>query len=387
MIENSEMYNIAAGTRRDEEMTGVDSDEKSEGIEMQGNVSPALEEKKIVQEQTSAPEEGVGQLRQRALEHLGAHRWLQAGEIFSELLTHDKKDEEALLGLAQALDRIDHYELLYETALHVLENNSSSAQGLAFKARALQKLERLSEATIANDQALLLDTHLSLAWINRSGLQLLQQKFPEALRSAQRATELAPDDERAWANRGVALLNFSHPLEAMTMFDRALALDPKHLFSLQMKSEILCKLGRMSDAIPVIRHALSIDPHNVIVLTQGVQALRALEQHNSMQELAKELTTLTPDSLFAWESYMRGLRGVGHYEEALPVLDRVLELDTANVRFWTLKADTLYRLERYRESAKVAEHAVRLYSGYPPAHRIREKAVRMMYQRKDKKKS
>ncbi len=363
----------------------MDSDEKSQGMEIPGSPTPALEEKEIVQEQASAPKEGVSLLRQRASEHLEAHRWLQAGETFSELLVYNEKDEDALLGLARVLDRIDHYEALYEIAQHLLEYNLSLAQGLAFKARALQKLERLSEATIANDQALLLDTHLPLAWINRSGLQLLQQKFPEALRSAQRATELAPDDERAWANKGVALLNFNHPLEAVTMFDHALEIDPNHLFSLQMKSEILCKLGRMRDAIPVIRHALGIDPHNVIVLTQGVQAFRALEQHDAMQELAKELTTLTPDSLFAWENYMRGLRGVGHYEEALPALDRVLELDTSNVRFWTLKADTFYRLERYREAAKVAEHAVRLYSDYPPARRIREKAVRMMYQKKKKK--
>lgn len=221
----------------------MDSDEKSQGIEMQGSASPALEEKKMAQEQAATPEEDVSQLRQRALEHLEAHRWLQAGEIFSALLAYNEKDEDSLLGLAQALDRIDHYESLYEIALHVLEYNSSSAQGLAFKARALQKLERLSEATIANDQALLLNTHLPLAWINRSGLQLLQQKFPEALRSAQRATELAPDDERAWANKGVALLNFSHPLEALTMFDHALTIDPNHLFSLQMKSEIFVSWG------------------------------------------------------------------------------------------------------------------------------------------------
>ena len=365
----------------------MDPDKKSKRTEMQGSTTPVLKEKETVQEQSTGLEKDFNQLLKRATEHLQARRWLQAGETFSELLASHEKDEEVLLGLARALDGIDHYESLYEIAQHILEGNSSSAQGLAFKARALQKLERLSEATIANDQALLLDTHLPLAWINRSGLQLLQQKFPEALRSAQRATELAPDDERAWANKGVALLSFNHPVEAMTMFDQALQIDPNHLFSLQMKGEILCKLVRMRDAIPVIRHALSIDPHNVIALTQGVQALRALEQYAAMQELAKELTTLTPDSLFAWENYTRGLRGAGQYEEALSAIERVLEMDASNVRFWTMKADMLYRLERYREAARVAERAVRLEMDYPPARRIREKAVRMMYQNNDKKKS
>lgn len=364
----------------------MDPDEKSKGTEVQGSATPVLKENGTAREQSSAPEESFGLLWQRASEHLQARRWLQAGETFSTLLAYREKDEEVLLGLAQALDRIDRYESLYETAQHILEYNSSSAQGLAFKARALQKLARLSEATIANDQALLLDTHLPLAWVNRSGLQLLQQKFPEALRSAQRAIELAPDDERAWANRGVALLNFGHLVEAITVFEQALEIDPDHLFSLQMKSEILCKLGRMRDAVPVVQHALSIDSHNVIILTQGVQALRALEQYEAMQELAKELTTLTPDSLFAWENYMRGLRGVGHYEEALSALEHVMELDGSNVRFWTIKADMLYRLERYREAARTAERAVRVDLDYPPARRIREKAVRMMYQKKDKKK-
>nr|MBA2394362.1 tetratricopeptide repeat protein [Ktedonobacteraceae bacterium] len=231
----------------------MDPDEKSKGTEVQGSATPVLKEKGTSQEQSTASEESFDQLWQRATEHLQARRWLQAGETFSTLLAYHEKDEEALLGLAQALDRIDRYESLYETAQHILEYNASSAQGLAFKARALQKLERLSEATIANDQALLLDTHLPLAWVNRSGLQLLQQKFPEALRSAQRATELVPDDERAWANRGVALLNFGHLLEAIAMFDKALEIDPNHLFSLQMKGEILCKLGRMRDVVPVIR--------------------------------------------------------------------------------------------------------------------------------------
>lgn len=365
----------------------MDPDETSKGTEVPAGTTPVLKEKETALEQNAASEKDFSQLLSHATEHLQARRWLQAGETFSELLAYNEKDEKVLLGLARALDGIDHYESLYGVAQHILEYNSSSAQGLAFKARALQKLERLSEATIANDQALLLDTHLPLAWINRSGLQLLQQKFPEALRSAQRATELAPDDERAWANKGVALLNFNHPLEAMTMFDQALEIDPNHLFSLQMKGEILCKLVRMRDAIPVIRHALSVDPHNVIVLTQGVQALRALEQYDAMQELAKELTSLTPNSLFALENYMHGLRGAGRYEEALSALERVQELDASNVRFWTMRADMLYRLERYREAAKVAERAVRLDQDYPPARRIREKAVRMMYQKKDKKKT
>jgi predicted Zn-dependent protease len=93
-----------------------------------------------------------------------------------------------------------------------------------------------------------------------------------------------------------------------------------------------------------------------------------------------------PNSLFAWENHMRSLRGLGKFEEADEALDHLIDLEPDDVRFWTMKADTLYRLERYREAANIAEHARRIDSEYPPAHRIHEKALRSMYQRKEKKK-
>ena len=82
---------------------------------------------------------------------------------------------------------------------------------------------------------------------------------------------------------------------------------------------------------------------------------------------------------------MRALRGLGKFEEANLALDQVLELDPGNVRFITMKADTLYRLKRYRQAAHSAQQAISLDSEYPPAHRIREKALKLMYQHKDKK--
>jgi len=69
------------------------------------------------------------------------------------------------------------------------------------------------------------------------------------------------------------------------------------------------------------------------------------------------------------------------------LLSRLLEMDSSNVRFWTLKADTLYRLERYREAVSAAERATRLDLDYPPAHRIHDKAIRLMYQKKGRRKT
>ncbi len=117
-------------------------------------------------------------LRQKARQHAQAKQWAEARKIYATLLQHDKEDEEALLGLAQTLDMQGEYPELLETARTAARVNPGSARALAYKARALQKLERLSEATIANDQALLLDTNLAMAWFNRGGQQTLARAFP-----------------------------------------------------------------------------------------------------------------------------------------------------------------------------------------------------------------
>ncbi|HEY7414426.1 MAG TPA: tetratricopeptide repeat protein [Ktedonobacteraceae bacterium] len=329
----------------------------------------------------------MAELRQQAHDHIQAKRWTEAHAAYERLLAEDDPTEDDLLGYAATLDYLGEFERLDEIAQRILEHAPDSAFGFAYKARALQKLERISEATIANDQALLLDMNLGLAWINRSGLQVLQGKLPEALRSSQRAVELIPEDTRAWANKSVALLNFNRLAEALEAIDRSIEIDPQNLFSLQVKAEVLMKLGRIRDVVPVVRQALAIHPAHVPALTQAVQVYRSLEMYQDLQENAALLTHITPDSLFAWEHYMRALRGQGRFEEANTILDHLLEMDVSNVRFWTLKADTLYRLERYREAVSAAERATRLDLDYPPAHRIHDKAIRLMYQKKGPRKT
>jgi len=82
---------------------------------------------------------------------------------------------------------------------------------------------------------------------------------------------------------------------------------------------------------------------------------------------------------------MRACRGQGMYNDANQAFDRLLELDPSNIQFLTFKADTLYRLERYREAVSIAERAIQFDMDYAPARRVHEKALKMMYQKKEKR--
>jgi tetratricopeptide (TPR) repeat protein len=303
----------------------------------------------------------------------------------SERSDQHREDIAALLEQALSLDKENQYEEMLVIAEEAYASDPGSALALACKARALQKLERISEATIANDQALLLDTNLALAWINRSGLQLLQQKFPEALRSADRAIELAPNDTRAWANRGMALLNLNNLPGALEAMNLSLSLEPDFLFAMHMKGEILRQLGRLREVIPLMEHVLKLQPPDEHTLSLLVLARRSIEDYDGLPVLTQRLVEIAPDSLFGWDSHMRTLRALGRFEEASAPIDHLLELFPNDERILTIKADNLFRLGNYRESARVAKRALYFDVTYHPAKRIHEKALRLMYQRKVKR--
>ncbi len=324
-------------------------------------------------------------LRKQARQHAQAKRWAEARTLYATLLQHDGEDEEALHGLAQTLDMLGDYPELLETARVATRINPGSARALAYKARALQKLERLSEATIANDQALLLDTNLAIAWFNRGGQQLLQERFPEALRYTERSLELDSSDARAWANKGLALVQLNRQFEALEAVNESLARDPDFMIALTLKGEILRRYGRLEEVVQTMRHALDIAPKDVASLNVLAHALRTRSAYEELLPITTQLVQLTPDSYFAWDSHTCALRGLGLFEAAIEAIERVLELDPTNVRYMMIKADTLYRLQRYRESVSTSELALKIDDEYPPAQRIREKAIRAMYQQKRKK--
>ncbi len=65
-----------------------------------------------VDEQVS-PDKDMEQLRQQAHTYLHNRQWQLAQQTFAALLGHDEQDEDALNGLALALDQLGDYDLMY----------------------------------------------------------------------------------------------------------------------------------------------------------------------------------------------------------------------------------------------------------------------------------
>ncbi len=214
----------------------------------------------------------------------------------------------------------------------------------------------------------------------------MQEHFPEALRYTERALELESSDARVWANKGLALVQLNRQFEALEAVNQSLACDPDYMVALTLKGEILRRYGRLEEVVQTTRHALDIAPNDVASLNLLARALRTRSDYDALLTVTTQLVQITPDSLFAWDSHTCALRGLGLFEAAREAIERVLELDPTNARYMMIKADNLYRLQRYRESVSASELALQIDDEYRPALRIREKAIRAMYQQKRKKK-
>src|ERR1700676_4266064 len=105
----------------------------------------------------------------------------------------------------------------------------------------------------------------------------------------------------------MALFNLNNHLDALTALTQSLECDPDFLFALQMRGEILRRFGRVHELVQTMRHALDVAPNDIVSLSLMIQALRVLEEYNELPSLTSQLTLLTPDSPYAWDSHMRTL--------------------------------------------------------------------------------
>ncbi len=184
------------------------------------------------------------------------------------------------------------------------------------------------------------------------------------------------------AQIALALLRMNRMYEALEVVNQSLALDPDFLLALETKGEILRRYARFEEVIVTMDHALQLAPDDVSALNLMANALRTTGQFDRLLEITQRLMLLAPESPLSWDFHISALRGTSRFEEANEVVDHILEFDPTNVRYWMFKADNLYRLQRYREAVSVSEHALKIDDEYPPARRIHEKAMRMMYQKK-----
>ena len=125
------------------------------------------------------------------------------------------------------------------------------------------KLERLDEAMIGYEEALVLDpkdTHI----ISRLAM-MYQEKgnSKEAIEMYDRALAESPEKTDLWFNRGILFFNMENYEEAVKSFNKVIELNPQDAESLMNLVNSLWMAGLFGQAIPYLEKAVAIEPDNV----------------------------------------------------------------------------------------------------------------------------
>ena len=247
------------------------------------------------------------------------------------------------LALAQVLQTTGQGARAEELALELVDALPARVEPRLILAALRLEKGNASDALAWIDRALAIDRRHGFAWYMRAQALLMRKEPQEALTAFRNAVELMPDNFEAHYNFG-AFLAESGALDLATpMLVRAYVLSPpEHAAALRNALERLPALevpallelaaaaARRKEASAEgawLDRALALSPADSAVLLAKARFLRRSEHHDEAVALWKEVCALRPTSFAEWSDLGAYLHSLGRDAEALPYLERALELD------------------------------------------------------------
>lgn len=308
---------------------------------------------------------------------------------------------------ARAHFQLTNYEAAVEAADRALALNADNAEALGYKGQALFQLEQVEESEQLIRRALAGDPENQYLMATLGVILHVRGRYNEALETFTRSAaigfesvpQLAPLVQYYIGNTQFQLGN--HP-EALAVMDKILAEEPEHALALEYKGRSLFLLGKYEEAAEALEKALAHTPDSVLLwatlavslysLNRYEEALPAFEraeaigfaEYPNIESLTLQYKGQTlyfldrdedaiqvldrvlqadPDNVDALLYKARAQNYTNHTAEAIETIDRLLELDPQHKEGWKNKATWLMRVGRNEEALAALERALELDLG------------------------
>ena len=144
------------------------------------------------------------------------------------------------------------------------ERGLASVPLLVNIANAQRELGQLDKAVDAANEAIKTGES-SQAYMVRASILFDQEYYDAALKDADRAVELGPENAEAYNDRGVIKRVLGQWRAAAEDYTRALKISPRHQQALANRGYVLKKLGRFTEAVRDYQRAIKINPNEAVV--------------------------------------------------------------------------------------------------------------------------
>lgn len=270
-------------------------------------------------------EDAVGLYRRRAQSHVRLQDPAKAAEDYSEVLSREPRDLDALVNRGQAYAQTgDHDKAI-----------ADYTEGLRLSPR---------------DEAL---------YFNRGNAYYSKGEYDRALHDYHEALRVNPRHLWALGNRGKVYALRGERGKALTDFNRLLQLDPNNFKGRCDRAAMLLELGHVERAIEDFGEAIRLDRSPALFHDRGMARLRAGDAAGAAADLGEALA-MAPGNASLLLARARALAANDQTDDALADLDDAVEAVPDSAAARTQRAELYGRLGRHQEAVEDLTEAVRL---------------------------
>jgi tetratricopeptide (TPR) repeat protein len=193
-------------------------------------------------------------------------------------------------------------------------------------AQVLSGLNRRAEAIHYYTNAMQMDPNYSEYYLERGGLYLKLERYPECERDLRRAIQLSPPYAEVWTDLGQCYRAQGRWAEAQGAYSRALDLDPRVGLALIGRAEAFVELLDFSRAVEDYTAALALEPEQAMLFAgRAVAQFEAGLVADALRDLDRAIE-LEPDTAELYQNRAVALTALGQVGDAEHDLEQYLRL-------------------------------------------------------------
>lgn len=267
-------------------------------------------------------------------------------------------DVEELTDANYSLFQLGRHTDALLAADRALAIDSKHVRAWVGRGASLSNLGRLEDALAAYDRVIAIDSNHSHALFGRGVVLGQMGRWGEAVVAYDRSLVIDPKHSHAWTNKGVALGQMGLFTDAVGALDRSLAIDPDGVPAWVSKGTALLRLGRVDQAVSAFDHALTLDANISQAWFGKAGALKQMRRFADAVAAYDMAITLNPNSSEAWFGKGVALGQLGRWADSLTAYDQVLLMNPGDAQAWCNKADCLGQLGQWGDALAACDRAV-----------------------------
>ena len=185
-------------------------------------------------------------------------------------------------------------------------------------------------------------------WIELAYALRQRREFHGALETYDAAMQRFPNSHMLWCNRGVVMLDWERYDEALEHFSESLRNKPDYIFALANMASTYERLHEFARAAELFQRVVEIEPSHAMAWNSLALCHHQNGNFESTRECLERSSAADPgytDPLFSLAALLTNER---RYAEALPWIDRLLEIDPTDAIAVELREEILREPESPR---------------------------------------